>query len=143
MVMIITIPGVPIPQPRLRNFFRGGHARIYDPARSDKIRLRKYLETLKEKLPEYVMPQYPLVSFIWYMPIPESWSKKRKAEASEEMLRHIVRPDVDNLEKLALDVLAGIFFENDCSVAIEGSIKVYSKSPRTDVFIREGSRFIS
>ena len=141
--MIITIPGNPIPQPRLRSFMRGGVTRLWDSAYKEKARIRHNLEEIRCNTPAYVMPLYPIVSFVWYMPIPASWSKKKRAAAALETMRHVSRPDVDNLEKLICDLMTGIFYDDDSAVLIEGSAKVYSPLPRTEISIREGTPFWS
>lgn len=47
---------------------------------------------------------------IFCMPMPESWSKKKKAEMSGKP--HQQKPDVDNLCKALFDAI----FENDCMI---------------------------
>ncbi|HDL1113754.1 TPA: RusA family crossover junction endodeoxyribonuclease [Mannheimia haemolytica] len=47
---------------------------------------------------------------IFVMPMPQSWSKKKKAEMNGKP--HQQKPDKDNLEKALLDAL----FEDDCRI---------------------------
>ena len=53
--------------------------------------------------------------------IPESWSKKRKAEAYWKDSR----PDVDNLVKLLADSINTIVFADDAQVAHLNVVKIY------------------
>ena len=77
------------------------------------------------------------------MPIPKSLSKKDRSDAEAGYLKHIKKPDVDNLIKLYLDVLTGIAIEDDNCVAIGSAIKVYSIRPRTEIYIEETEKIVS
>jgi len=64
---------------------------------------------------------------IFYMPMPESWSKKKRERMNGEPHKQV--PDIDNLQKALLDAL----FDNDSHVwdiratkrwAVEGSIVI-------------------
>lgn len=76
------------------------------------------------------------------MPIPKSMSKKERAWTVDEKLKHVKKPDVDNLLKLYLDVLTGIVWEDDNCVSLKECVKVYSNNPRTEIFISESDKFI-
>jgi Holliday junction resolvase RusA-like endonuclease len=52
--------------------------------------------------------------FIFNMPIPKSWSKKKKEELNGAYMNS--RKDLDNLEKSVLDVLQGRIFDDDCQI---------------------------
>ncbi len=71
------------------------------------------------------------------MPIPKSMSKKDRLIANEGMMKHVKKPDVDNLVKLYLDVLTDIAISDDNSVSLGFAIKVYSQTPRTVIYIEE------
>lgn len=77
------------------------------------------------------------------MPIPKSLSKRDREEANSGSLKHVKKPDVDNLVKLYLDVLSGIVFDDDNRVSLGQAIKVYSPSPKTIIYIEETQRMIS
>ena len=63
---------------------------------------------------------------VFDMPIPKSWSKKRKNEA--EGCYHTSKPDSDNLQKALLDAMNGIVFEDDSQVADIRAVKRYAKT---------------
>lgn len=71
------------------------------------------------------------------MPIPKSMSKKDRLEANKGFLKHIKKPDVDNLIKLYLDVISGIAIKDDNAVSIGTAIKLYSITPRVEIMIEE------
>ncbi len=64
-------------------------------------------------------------------------SKKDRLEANTGLLKHIKKPDVDNLIKLYLDVISGIVMQDDNCVSLGSAIKVYSINPRTVIYIEE------
>lgn len=91
---------VPAPKPRMTRSDKWKNRscvqRYY--AFKDEVRLRKVT------LPECCY------HIIFVMPMPQSWSKKKKAEMSGKP--HQQKPDKDNLEKALLDAI----FEDDCRI---------------------------
>jgi len=83
------------------------------------------------------------VMFWFYMPIPKSMSKRDRVDANKGFLKHVKKPDVDNLIKLYLDVLSGIVIKDDNSVAIGSAIKVYSCKPRVEIYIEETQKNVT
>lgn len=77
------------------------------------------------------------------MPIPDSMPKFHKQLACREELRHVLRPDVDNMIKFYLDALKGVLYKDDSQISIHGSIKIYSNNPRTIIQVAESERIIS
>jgi Holliday junction resolvase RusA-like endonuclease len=70
-------------------------------------------------------------------------SRTDRVDAMQGHLKHVKKPDVDNLIKLYLDVLSGIAIEDDNCVSLGGAIKVYSHSPKTVIYIEETQRILS
>lgn len=87
------------------------------------IAYREYCDALRAALPNFIMPEsgYHLT---FYLPIPESWSKKRKLQY--EGAAHKSKPDKDNLEKAFLDALC----ESDQHVWDGRVTKRWSARPR-------------
>jgi Holliday junction resolvase RusA-like endonuclease len=71
------------------------------------------------------------------MPIPKSMGKSDRMEAMNGSLKHVKKPDVDNLIKLYLDVLSGIAFEDDNCVSLGQAIKVYGQIPKVVIKLEE------
>lgn len=61
-----------------------------------------------------------------YFPIPKSWSKKKRAEAENGILKP-QKPDIDNIAKAILDGLNGIAYIDDKSVFSIKACKYYKK----------------
>lgn len=79
------------------------------------------------------MDYTPDDALLFLMPMPKSWSKKRKAEMNGEL--HTQKPDVDNMTKAVLDSL----YDDDSAIhticarkiwAYEGAIWVFKDRMR-------------
>ncbi len=88
------IPITPVPKPRQTR------ADVWQQ-RPAVLRYRNFADKLRDAYP-LDLPER--VKLVFYMPMPESWSKKKRAELS--MLPHDQRPDLDNLIKSVLDALS-------------------------------------
>lgn len=136
---VISIPGVPVPQARMKFTSRGSFGRAYDPKAREKKIIRHYLEQYKTN----ECFNYPRVSFVFIMPIPSSTSKKIVEKYNKGMFKHDKKPDVDNLVKLYLDCLDGIIFEGDQSVSLGECIKVYGNEPKTLIYIHSTTQEVT
>jgi Holliday junction resolvase RusA-like endonuclease len=67
------------------------------------------------------------------MPIPKSTSKKKRAQLIGNP--HVIKPDIDNLAKFALDVLNGIVYTDDACVFDLKVVKEYAEKPHTSIII--------
>lgn len=112
---------------------------MFDSAGKDKHRIRGLMNQWVQDIPNYCFPSYPVLNYLFYMPIPSSWSPKKKERAHTETLRHVTRPDVDNLIKLYQDCMNQIIIEDDSQVAIGYAVKLYSAIPRTEIEVLESS----
>lgn len=140
----IVLRGEPTAQQRMRLFKRGNRMCIFDPQGLFKKNLKQLVEFQIEDYEfdgeVWNKPSYPLVDFIFYMPIPKSLAKKDRTDALNGRLKHTKKPDVDNLLKLYLDVIANLAIDDDNAVHIGSAVKVYSEDPRTVIYIRESDR---
>jgi len=76
-----------------------------------------------------------VISF--YMPIPKSTSKKDVAKMLSGEIRHIKKPDLDNLVKQTTDGMNGIVYIDDAQIIWLSASKHYSDNPRTEIIIGE------
>lgn len=137
--MKIVLPGVPVPQLRMRHATFKGFTTTYDPKAKEKNAIKKTL--LSSSSSETY--DYPRVSFIFYMPIPVSTPKKLKDIYESETLKHDKKPDVDNLIKLYLDCMDGIVLQGDQKVSLGPALKLYSPNPRTVIWINETASIVT
>ena len=77
----------------------------------------------------FVLPDFG-AAFTFYLPIPSSWSAKKKREM--EGKPHQSRPDLDNLAKSAADALKG---EDSTIWQYNGLTKLWSSDPRIEVVV--------
>jgi Holliday junction resolvase RusA-like endonuclease len=69
------------------------------------------------------------------LPIPVSWSGKRKAAAITADIRPTTRPDVDNYVKAAMDSIGGIIIADDSQIVELDARKIYSIAPKLIVTV--------
>ncbi len=75
------------------------------------------------------------LEIIFVMPIPKSWSKKKREAIVGQP--HICKPDTDNLLKSVLDALEGTIYKNDSQIYSINAKKVYGTNPRTIYYFKE------
>ena len=74
------------------------------------------------------------LKFSFFMPIPKSWSNKKKKESYGA--HHTSKPDIDNLIKWYMDVLQNALYEDDKQVHTITAEKRYineGEEPRTEI----------
>lgn len=126
----IVVNTTPIPKARPR-FTKTG--RVYTPKKTADFERLVYLAAV-DQLGGMKPIEGPLsVSMCFELPIPRSWSKKKRAEAAEYRILPTKKPDIDNLAKSAIDALNGRVFKDDsqvCSLFLE---KFYSENPNLTI----------
>lgn len=137
VTMKITIPGDPLAQQRPRfHLSRSKRIIVYDPLSRDKELIKRLLKKkIDNNFPDHVPLEIADVKMTFYMKIPKSLKKAHRELAEKEMLRHVTKPDSDNLVKLYLDCLVGTFLADDKGVNLLSVSKVYSTYPRTEIEI--------
>ena len=68
-----------------------------------------------------------------FMDIPKSWPKMKRIEAEYGAIRHMSKPDLDNIIKAALDGIVGKVVLDDKQVHSIRSRKVYCHPDRGPV----------
>ena len=126
-----TLDGVPVPW---------GRARLVGTRHVTPAKTRRYEEAIgklcRVRMGALKPASGPIaVSFVAFIPIPESWSKTDKARAMAGLLQPTSRPDLDNYEKAILDGLNGVAFYDDSQVCDVIKAKRYSNKPRVSVEI--------
>lgn len=126
---LIIINGKPIAKKRPR-FFRGKNfVGTYNDQRTEEGRwLFEAQQQITEMIPEDISIT---LRCMFYMPIPKSTSKKKRAE----MLYHLKKPDLDNLVKFVKDCLNGVLWRDDSQVSELFAGKIYSDNPRTEIWV--------
>lgn len=133
MTIAFVIPGAPVAKGRPRLSTRGGFARAYTPAKT-----QRYEDLIKSRAYDAMAGRAPIdaavmVTVTAYVAPPKSLSKAKTAAALAGTLRPVTRPDVDNYCKAALDGMNGIVFRDDSLVTDMLVRKFYSDRPRLEV----------
>jgi len=124
MIKSLTIEGTPKAQKR----HRFGKGFVYDPSKKDKQLL---LPLIRNQLGSLLVSEPVSVALAFYMPIPKSYTKKKKKELSGENTPHTNKPDIDNMIKFYLDCLD---FDDKVIYKIKAE-KIYSPRPRVEMLI--------
>lgn len=137
----IVIYGEPVPQGRPRFARMGNYVHAYDPQKSkDYKRLVRYWATEHlKKIDGFIPFQNALyVDLTFYMSIPSSWSKKKRIEADSGVIRHIKKPDADNLAKSVADSCNGLLWTDDAIISDLHVRKRYTAElARVEMIVKE------
>lgn len=132
--LTIILMGAPTAYARTR-LSRSGHLFTPSPQRNAAaaLRMAAQAEMKAAGISTYVEP----VSLVLRaeLPIPASWSKKKRAAAVLGLVRP-GRPDLDNIVKLALDALNHLAFADDALICELRAEKRYSLEPKLTVTVR-------
>lgn len=113
-----------------------GRKRVYDRDKAYKKRGRRLLgEAMEERDTHGLFDKQIWVDIHFYMPI--RCDVSLKAAKILDGKYHSIRPDVDNLTKLALDILNKTLIYDDSQICDLRARKIYSLKPRTEVFYGE------
>lgn len=80
-----------------------------------------------------------ILTVVSFLPIPASWSKKRRDAALNGEIAPTCKPDADNLMKGVADALNGIVYRDDAQVVSGHSTKHYAAVPCVQVVACEMS----
>ena len=134
--MDFVVYGTPIGKGRPKFARRGTFVSTYTPTKT-----RDYEETIKlatrEAMTETPL-ETPVAVFVYIvMPIPASYSKKRKADCLAGIEKPIKKPDTDNIAKCFLDAMNDIVYVDDSQVVSLHATKVYGSIGYVQVMVRE------
>jgi len=126
-----TLAGKPMAKGRVR-FTQKGHA--YTPDRT--VRYEGQLAFAAQQAMNGRLPaDGPVaVTLIVSMPIPVSWSAKKRTQAETGFLYPTVKPDLDNFAKM-LDALNMIVWNDDSQIIDLRVVKTYSLTPQLTVAV--------
>ena len=130
------LPIIPRAQKRDRIAAIGGHARSYKDSEQAQYE-GKIRALLAQNAPEKPLEGAVNITIVCYLPIPASWSKKKRAAALQPIPRASIRPttkpDCSNLVKNVEDVMNGIVYQDDRQIVGLFVTKWYSDAPRWEI----------
>src|ERR1700733_6474151 len=133
----IVLDGHPFSKKRHRSCIVGRHIHNYDTQSKEKYWIS--MQMLSQITESFISCYCFNVDFEFYFPMPKSWSEKKKDFM--DLRPHVSKPDRDNLEKIYLDAGNGIIWSDDCKVCSGSFNKVYSRNPKTIIYIT-GTQFV-
>lgn len=137
MMIVFDVPGDPKGKGRPRFANRGKFTKVYTDAKT-----LDYENTIKIFAGKAMGSSPPLdtpISVYLYirLPIPKSYSKKRREACFSGSERPTKKPDIDNIAKAFLDAMNGVIYFDDTQVVDMHMTKVYSAVPGVDVLVME------
>ncbi len=134
----VVVSGTPVAKGRGRlGKLANGRPTIFTPANT-----RSYESTIRHTAAQVMGGNIPFdrplrCEVLAYLPVPQSFSQKKRAAALAGELRPVVKPDVDNYVKSALDGLNSIVFVDDKQVVELYAAKRYCERPRLEIIVTQ------
>jgi Holliday junction resolvase RusA-like endonuclease len=129
-LVIVNVDGPPVAKGRGRITTKGKFARIFTPEKT-----RAYEDQVRCAAAKVMQDRTPVLDAVTltvtaFVAMPKGFSRKKRQDAIDGVLKPVTRPDADNYAKAALDGCNGILFKDDSQVADLIVRKRYSASPR-------------
>lgn len=133
VVLSIMIPGVPVAKGRPR--FARSTGRAYTPAKTATAEAHMRQAMIAQV--GQPMLEGPLdIDVLCTMPVPASWSKRKRADAFAGIVRPTSRPDLENMLKGLLDAGNAILWVDDSQVCGIAAGKRYGERPGIHLIVR-------
>lgn len=111
-IMSITVPVVPVPQPRQRHAMIGGHVRNYTPTGHPVNVFKAAMQLAVAEQLKVPIEGPIMLEADFFLPRTKAQMRSRW----EGPIPHTARPDTDNLVKALKDALKGIAWRDDSQV---------------------------
>ena len=131
--MTIRIPGNPIGKARPRFYRRGKFVGVYNCQDTEEGKFKWELAAQSKEVQPIETAIHLTCRF--FMPIPASISKKKRALYEGCAIPHTKKPDLDNLIKFVKDCANGILWKDDSQVIAITASKAYHPNPATDIIV--------
>jgi Holliday junction resolvase RusA-like endonuclease len=137
-VVMYTVYGEPIGKGRPRFARRGAFTHAYTPEKT-----KTYEDEIRYMARAAMGASPPLetpvtVAIYIRVEIPKSFSKQKRKDALEGILKPTKKPDIDNVAKCHLDAIqGGIIILDDKQVTNLHVTKVYAETPAVEVMVKE------
>ena len=128
-VVTFTVPGVPQGKGRARIVKIRGSSRMATPQKTVDYEGLIAYAALQAMAGEPLIEDAAACNIFIYMPVPASWSDKKRRLALEGELLPTTKPDIDNVVKAVLDGCNGIVWWDDVQVVDLRVRKRYSGTP--------------
>ena len=134
---MFTVYGEPVGKGRPRFVRRGNFTQTYTPQKTktyeDEIRMMARAAMGSNELLDTPVT----VAIYIRAPIPASFSRQKRKDALEGILKPTKKPDIDNIAKCFLDAMNGIVYLDDKQVVNLHLTKVYAETPAVEIMVKE------
>lgn len=129
MLLDLWFAGEPVAKGRPRATVIAGRARLYTPANT-----RKHESALRYAIAQEWGERAPFdepvsVTISVYLPIPKSFSKRKRDAAINRLVWPAKRPDLDNFMKAVWDSMNGVVIRDDAQIVHAETWKLYGERP--------------
>ena len=136
-VITFGVDGIPVAKGRPRFKRVGNFVQTYTPNKT-----ATWEETVRQAAKNAMgttdLLETPVTMALYFrLPMPQSWSKKRKEGALKGLEAPTKKPDWDNLGKAVSDALNGVIFKDDSQIVSAHVRKIYSAVPGVDIYVSE------
>ena len=136
-MVMYTVYGEAIGKQRPRFVRRGNHVSTYTPEKT-----KTYEDEIRYMARAAMGASPPLetpvtVAIYIRVEIPKSFSKQKRKDALEGILKPTKKPDIDNIAKCFLDGMNGIVYQDDKQVINLHVTKVYAETPAVEIMVKE------
>ena len=136
-IVMYTVYGEPVGKGRPRFARRGNFVSTYSPQKTktyeDEIKMMA-----KAAMGSSEALDTPVTVAIYIrVGIPASFSKQKRKDALEGILKPTKKPDIDNIAKCFLDGMNDIVYFDDKQVVNLHVTKVYAETPAVEVMVKE------
>jgi len=128
----VEIPGHPIAKKRAR-VVRNKHTGFvhgFNPQRQEED---TFATVIKASGAPYFETEPLKIKIAFVLPVPKSFSKRKRDKALKGVLHPTKRPDLDNYVKFVLDCCNSVLFRDDSQVITIVAKKRYGEVPKTIV----------
>ena len=136
--MRFTVPGAPCAQGRPRFTARGGRIRAYDPAKSRayKAWVALVAKAAAEEAGWELNTDKPVsVRISVVLAVPRSFSRAKRQQVLEGLIRPTKKPDLDNIYKCVTDALSGVIYRDDRQIVKAEMEKRYGEEAEAGVYV--------
>lgn len=131
----LVIQGAPVAKGRPKLGTVNGHAMAFTPKKT-----RNYesivRETAVREWNRPILQNVPVTMHsIFFLPIAQSWPKKRQQAARFGVALPIAKPDLSNLAKAIEDGMNGVVYYDDSLLVKTTNEKRYADSPRVEIVL--------
>lgn len=135
--VVFTVPGVPVGKGRPKFSRHGAHVQVHTPEKTANYENLVKLVAAEAMAGANLLKRPIALHLTMHMPIPESWSKKRKDLAVRGLIGATVKPDLDNVCKAIADAMNGIVYTDDKLIVSATIVKQYGTVPHVAVRVQE------